>query len=231
MKKLAVAFFLIFAFSCFETSAGITLMAITHPGKASVTLQWNMVDYPGTTTYTLFKSIDGVVWEITAANPAHRNYTSSTILAYKDNFSDEQKLYYRVKVYDANENIVDMSNTAVVENPKNISTVENMPEGKNLKQGKPLTTRQPAMLGRNVWQLYPNPVGNMLNLSYKGKERLKGVVNIIIQDATGKAIVRYRAASNNKQVHLPVENLHAGLYFIKINVSDEIQLNDKFVKE
>ena len=206
-------------------------MAITHPGRASITLQWNMADYPGTTTYTLFKSMDGVVWEITAANPAGRNYTSSTILAYKDNFSDEQKLYYRVKVYDASENIVDMSNTAVVENPKNISPVENIPAGKNLKPGAPLTTHQPAMLGRNVWQLYPNPVNDMLNLSYKGKDKIRGVINIVLQDATGKVVLHYRAASNNKQVHLPVENLHAGLYFIKINVGNEIQMNDKFVKE
>ena len=100
-----------------NTSAAIRLIALTHAGKPTVTLQWNMVNYPGSTAYTLFKSMDGVVWETAAANPVFRNYTSSTILAYRDNFSDEQKLYYRVKVYDTNENIVEISNTAKVENP------------------------------------------------------------------------------------------------------------------
>ena len=99
------------------SKASIILTALTNAGTPTVTLQWNMVNYPGSTAYILFKSIDGVVWEITAANPVFRNYTSSTILAYRDNFSDEQKLYYRVKVYDTNENIVEVSNTAVVQIP------------------------------------------------------------------------------------------------------------------
>ena len=225
MKKLPVAFFLVFFFSRLETSAGITLTAITHPGKASVTLQWNMVNYPGSTAYTLFKSADGVVWEITAANPVFRNYTSSTILAYRDNFSDEQKLYYRVKVYDTNENIVDISNTAVVENPKNYYPVEKPSAPKNT------TTQAPTTTNRNVWQIYPNPVGDMLNLVYRGKDIIRGVINIVIQDATGKAVVRFRAASNNKQLYIPVSNLHAGFYFIKINVINEVQMNEKFIKE
>ena len=43
--------------------------------------------------------------------------------------------------------------------------------------------------------------------------------------------MRFRAASNNKQLHIPVSNLHAGIYFIKINVANEVQMNDKFIKE
>ena len=130
-----------------------------------------MVNYPGTTTYTLFKSIDGVVWEIAAANPVFRNYTSSTILAYQDNFSDEQKLYYRVKVYDANENIVDISNTAVVANPGNdYRLLKKQPADKKSKPAASTANRYRAGM---LWQIYPNPVGDMLNLSYKGKDSHK----------------------------------------------------------
>lgn len=225
MKKLPAAFFLLFFFSRFEISAGITLTAITHPGKASVTLQWNMVNYPGSTAYTLFKSIDGVVWEITAANPVFRNYTSSTILAYRDNFADEQKLYYRVKVYDTNENIVDISNTAVVANPKNDYSREKRPITKNT------TTEVPATTNGKLWQIYPNPAGDILNLVYKGKDIIRGVINIVIQDATGKAVVRFRAASNNKQLYIPVSKLHSGMYFIKLNIANEVQMNEKFIKQ
>ncbi|MEP6926221.1 MAG: T9SS type A sorting domain-containing protein [Ginsengibacter sp.] len=225
MKKLPVIFFLPFFFSCVETSAGITLTAVTHPGNAAVSLQWNMVNYPGTTAYTLFKSNDGVIWEITAANPVFRNYTSSTILAYRDNFSDEQKLYYRVKVYDTNENIIEISNTAAVANPKNYYPVEKPSVSKNT------TTQSPTITNRNVWQIYPNPVSDMLNLAYRGRDIIRGVINVVIQDATGKAVVRFRAASNNKQLYIPVSNLHAGIYFIKINVINEIQMNGKFIKQ
>ena len=223
MKHSFVAFFLFFFFSCFETSAGITLTAITQQGKATVTLQWNMVNYPGTTAYALFKSADGVAWQVTAANPVFRNYTSSTILAYRDNFSDEQKLYYRVKVYDTNENIVDISNTAVVENPKNYYPVQ--------KPSTPKNITTPGTAGRNLWQVYPNPVDDMLNLVYRGKDIIRGVINILIQDVKGKAVIRFRGASTNKQLHIPVSNLNAGLYFIKINVMEEVQMNEKFIKK
>jgi hypothetical protein len=221
MKNAAVIF-LAFLFLHSETSVGITLTAITHQGNPSVTLQWNMVNYPGTTAYTLFKSEDGVVWIITAANPVFRNYTSSTILAYRDNFSNEQKLYYRVKVYDANENIVAISNTAVVENPKKYSPAN--------RSSMPKSNTAPVTSKGNLWQIYPNPVGELLNLAYRGKDIIKGVINIVIQDAAGKAVVKFRAASRNKQLRIPVNNLHAGFYFIKINVINEIQMNEKFIK-
>ena len=72
------------------------------------------------------------------------------------------------------------------------------------------------------WQIVPNPVHDMLNLIYRRNEIIKGVINIVIQDATGKAVIRFRAASNNKQLHITVSNLHAGIYFIKINVLNEV---------
>ena len=59
MKKLPVLIILISLFSCFDSSGGVTLTAITQPGKTAVSLQWNMVNYPGSTAYTLFKSADG----------------------------------------------------------------------------------------------------------------------------------------------------------------------------
>ena len=225
MKKLSFLFIMIFLFSCMNTSAAIRLIALTDAGNPTVTLQWNMVNYPGSTAYILFKSMDGVVWETAAANPVFRNYTASTILAYRDNFSDEQQLYYRVKIYDTNENIVEVSNTAVVANPKTAHSTEKPFRKRNT------TTEEPVSGNGNTWQIVPNPVHDMLNLIYPRNEIIKGVINIVIQDATGKAVIRFRAASNNKQLHIPVSNLHAGIYFIKINVANEVQMNDKFIRE
>lgn len=226
MKKLAVIFIALL-FSCMSAFAGIQLIALTDAGNPTVTLQWNMVNYPGNTAYTLFKSIDGVVWEAAAANPVFRNYTASTILSYRDNFSDEQKLYYRVKVYDTNENIVDISNTAAVDNP--ITATTHATEKPSRK--KNISTEKPVTISGNAWQIVPNPVHDMLNLIYRRNDIIKGVINITVQDATGKAVIRFRAASNNKQLHIPVSNLHTGIYFIKINVENDVQMNEKFIKE
>jgi hypothetical protein len=225
MKKLSFLFIVIFLFSCKNTSAAIRLIALTDAGNPTVTLQWSMVNYPGNTAYILFKSMDGVVWETAAANPVFRNYTSSTTLAYRDNFSDEQQLYYRVKVYDTNENIVEISNTAKVANPQKNHLIEK-PLGKRSTTEKP-----PNNIRGSAWKIVPNPVHDMLNLIYGRNEIIKGVINVVIQDATGKAVIRFRAPSNNKQLHLPVSNLHSGIYFIKINVAIDVQLNDKFIKE
>ncbi len=57
-----------------------------------------------------------------------------------------------------------------------------------------------------------------------------GVINVLISDVTGKIVVRFRQASNNKHLHISVSNLKAGLYFIKIDVLNERQMNDKFIK-
>jgi Secretion system C-terminal sorting domain len=81
------------------------------------------------------------------------------------------------------------------------------------------------------WQIVPNPVNDMLNLFYRRNDFLKGVINIIIQDAAGKVVMHFRAASTNEQLHIPVSKLHTGVYFIRINVGADVQLNDKFVKQ
>ncbi len=83
----------------------------------------------------------------------------------------------------------------------------------------------------NAWQIAPNPVEDILNLIYKRSDIIKDVINVVIQDATGKIVIRFRAASNNKQLHIPVSNLHAGIFFIKLNIGAEVQLNDKFIKQ
>ena len=225
MKRLPALFIMLFLLPGINASATIRLVALTNAGSPTVTLQWNMVNYPGNTAYILFKSVDGVTWQTAAANPVFRNYTASTILAYRDNFSDEQQLYYRVKVYDTNENIVEVSNTAEVANATSLPTRQRSVLKRSVARENSESTRGAA------WQIYPNPVHDMLNLIYLRSEAIKGIISVIVQDATGKMVIRFRAASTNKQLHIPVSNLHAGVYFIKLNVENELQLSDKFIKQ
>jgi hypothetical protein len=231
MKKLPAAFTFSFLFLCLETSATIRLVASFQSGNPSVDLRWNMVNYPGNTAYSLFKSEDGVVWITAAANPVFRNYAASTLLAFRDKFSDEKQLYYKVKVYDENENIVEVSNTAIVNNPvTNFKNAINYSARKNSKDNRNSSDEVSVYSRSNSWKIFPNPVRAMLNLVHSGNE-IKGVINVSILDATGKSVIRFRAASNNKQLHIPVSKLHAGIYFIKLNVLNEMQLNEKFIKE
>ena len=114
----------------------------------------------------------------------------------------------------------------MVDNPKNLYPVE-----KPSPRAKNTPAQERKTKGVNSWQIFPNPAIEMLNLSYDGNELIRGVINIVILDATGKAVTRFRAASNNKRLHIPVNNLRTGIYFIKINVANDMQMNDKFIKE
>jgi hypothetical protein len=217
MKKCPFLILLFFIATGFKSKAAVTLTAAIEPGSSSVSLRWNMTNYYGTTAYVLLKSADGVNWQIAAANPVFRNYTSSTVLAYNDNFKNERKLFYRVRIYDTDDKTVALSNTAAVANP-NAVVIEEKPRPATLKVATP-------------WQIYPNPVNDMINLIYKGKDVIKGVINVEVQDATGKAVIKFRAASKSKQLNVSVSNLRSGIYFIKIDVLNEVQMNEKFVKQ
>ncbi|MEO6639121.1 MAG: T9SS type A sorting domain-containing protein [Ginsengibacter sp.] len=225
MTKLFALAAWFFSMAFYKTFAGVKLTAIPDTRTSSVLLQWNMVDYSSATSYALLKSTDGVIWLIAAANPVYRNYTSSSILAFRDATNNKEKIFYKVRVFESHDNTIALSNTAIVETHKAIY------RGNGNKQDAAVTQRPgPSDSGNNAWQLYPNPVTDILNLSYKRNDRPRGVINVTITDAAGKIVVRFRQASNNMQLRIAVSNLPLGLYFIKINVLDEMQLNDKFVK-
>ena len=81
------------------------------------------------------------------------------------------------------------------------------------------------------WVIYPNPVSDFLNLVYEGKNIIKGVINVLVQDMTGKIVVRFRAASIYKKLEIPVSQLRKGLYIVQISVMNEIMMNQQFVKQ
>lgn len=224
MFKLPASASLLFLLACSSSKASVTLTAIPDAQGSVVSLRWNMVNYSSVTAYILLRSNDGVVWQIAAANPVYRNYNSSTILAYKDKVTERRKLFYRVRIYDVHDNTLAISNTAIAEIPK---AVYNAPD--RAAAVPPTNSSRPV--NGSSWQIFPNPVRDILNLTYKKTERIMGVINVFISDVTGKIVIRFRQASNNKQLRIPVSNLKAGLYFIKIEVLNERQMNEKFIKQ
>jgi len=80
------------------------------------------------------------------------------------------------------------------------------------------------------WVMYPVPVTNMLTLQYRGSQRIKGVVNVSIQNVTGYTVTKVRSASLNTMIKIPVDNLGKGIYDVRIVIENEIVWNQRFVK-
>lgn len=224
MLKLPASASIICILLCFSSKASVLLTAIPDAQGSVVSLRWNMVNYSSATAYILLKSTDGIVWQITAANPVYRNYNTSTILAYSDKVTERRKFFYRVRIYDLHDNTVALSNTAIAEIPKSIHTIPDSPFS-----SQPANSSVP--IKGASWIIFPNPVNDILNLTYKRIDPIMGVINVFISDIAGKVVIRFRQASNNKQLRIPVSNLKSGLYFIKIDVLNERQMNEKFIKQ
>ena len=82
----------------------------------------------------------------------------------------------------------------------------------------------------NNWIMYPEPVTSLLTLEYRGTEPIKGVINVIIQQPTGRVFAKLRYASLSKQIKIPVDNLPKGIYDIRIVVQDEVMWDQRFIK-
>jgi len=90
-----------------------------------------------------------------------------------------------------------------------------------------------AVLGDNddiAINLYPNPASNVINLLVNSKENVDG--NVSILDISGKRVYTETLNINagEQQVTLPVDNLPAGVYLVKMT-SDAAQKTMKFIKE
>ena len=82
----------------------------------------------------------------------------------------------------------------------------------------------------NSWVMYPVPVIDLLTLEYRGVEIIKGVINIIIQQPTGRVFTKLRYSSMSRQIKIPVDNLPKGIYDIRIVVQDEVMWDQRFIK-
>ena len=90
----------------------------------------------------------------------------------------------------------------------------------------PIKPRQPG----NNWLMYPVPVRDELNLSYQGKEPIRGVINVFIRSINGRMFHKLRFASSTREIRIPVSNLGSGIYEINIVVNNKTMWNQRFVK-
>jgi hypothetical protein len=80
------------------------------------------------------------------------------------------------------------------------------------------------------WIMYPVPVKDLLTLEYRGAEPIKGVINVFIQQSSGRILTRLRNSSLNTKIQIPVDNLGRGIYDIRIVVQGDVVWNQRFIK-
>lgn len=179
------------------------LHTVYHQETDRISLDWNMIPYSTKTIYVLLRSTDQRAWSVVAADPVLRNYTEEDVFDYDEKVNSGGIYYYRLKILDAGNNTVALSNIAGVN----------------------------TTAGKDVWVVYPNPVYDVLHLAYKGNNPVKGVINVLIADASGKTVIRFRSASIYKSLQIPVSNLRNGIYLVQIIVMNEVMLNQQFIKQ
>ena len=170
-----------------------------------VRLDWNMVDNPGKTTYVLLRSRDGKNWSEIVTDKIFRKYSTEDIFDYEDKSLIRGKFFYRLVVLDPQYNPVAFSNMVTI----------------NTNTGSE----------KGVWVIYPNPVQDVLMLSFKGDGYIKGVINVQVQNVSGKTVIQFRAASVNRNLQIPVSNLPPGFYVVRVTVMNEVMMNQKFIKQ
>lgn len=194
-----------------------------------------MVNSASRTSYLLLRSTDGVTWTEAAKDRMLRKYTDDDIYFFNDRRFAGGKNYYRIRITDGNNNTVALSPVVIV-NTGGTQTAATYPVYTETQTGKQSSTPSPkvytpASAGNNNWIIYPNPATDILKLMYKGSEELKGVVNVQVQDVTGKTVVKFRSGSRYKMMEIPISNLQRGAYFIQVSVLNNIMMSQKFIKQ
>ena len=236
MKKFLVTSLLFSGIFYTVFSQTVKLTAIYDFNNSSVKLNWNMVNTDTRTAYLLLRSEDGVTWTEAAKDRMLRNYTDDDIYFFNDRNFLPGKNYYRIKIADGDNNTIALSPVVIV-NTRNLlrtktyTSIEKKETTSNIIQPPVKTQPENNKPQYNEWVIYPNPVTDILKLAYKGQGDLKGVVNVQIQDATGKVVIKFRSGSMYKLIQIPVSNLQKGFYFIQLTVMNKLMMNQKFIKQ
>jgi hypothetical protein len=82
----------------------------------------------------------------------------------------------------------------------------------------------------NSWAMYPVPVTDLLTLEYRGSDPIQGVINVIIQQAGGRVLLKRRYSSQNKQIQITTDFLPKGIFDIRIIVQEETIWSQRLVK-
>ena len=235
MKKLLFFIILFLGIVCnFTIAQTVKLIAAYDGSITAVKLSWNMINSNTKTSYVLLKSTDGTVWTEAVKDRMLRKYSSDDSYIFTDRYFVQGNNYYRIKIADSYNNTLALSPIVVVNIggttsfAKTPTSIKPNIQAQQSSQNKTIIIARPAV---NSWIIYPNPATDILKLAYKGSNDLKGVVNVQIQNESGKTVIKFRSGSMYKNIEIPVSNLHRGAYFIQVTVQGELMMSQRFIKQ
>lgn len=238
MKKfLLLTLISVIVASHISAAQSVKLTAIYDTYNSAVKLNWNMVNNGSRTSYLLLRSSDGISWTEAAKDRMLRYYTEDDIYFFNDRNYLPGKNFYRIRISDAANNTIALSPVVIVYTNGQASSATTKPSAtiKNNTITRQVETTRPVapqpQNNSNSWVIYPNPATDVLTLTYRGSATLKGVVNVQIQDASGKVVVKFRSGSMYKTIQIPISNLQRGAYFIQVSVLSELMMNQRFIKQ
>ncbi|MDQ6755334.1 MAG: T9SS type A sorting domain-containing protein [Bacteroidota bacterium] len=236
MKKFFAFTIFFTGIVCHVFTQSVKLSAVYDFNSSAVKLNWNMVNSNLRTSYILLKSSDGITWTEVVKDRTLRYYNDNDIYFYNDRYFLQGKSFYRIVINDASKNTIALSPIVSVNTKEKNNPVSTYPQQKNNVSQNQSSSQNNIQQNNdyshnNSWVIYPNPARDILTLSYKGYGTLKGVVNVQIQDVTGKIVIKFRSGSMYKTIQIPIADLRNGGYFIQVSVLDELMMSQKFIKQ
>ena len=229
MKKFSALTAILVSIVCYVSAGQVKLTAIFDGNNSSVILNWNMVNSASRTSYILLKSRDGIRWTQAVKDRMLRIYTDEDIYFFNDRYYTPGKNFYRIRIADAANNTIALSPVVSVNvgGTPQVINANNSLISQNTSHAH--TIMRPE--NNNSWLIYPNPATDILKLVYKGRGDIKGVVNVLIEDAIGKPVIKFRSGSKFTTIEIPISNLQRGAYLIQITVLNDIMINQRFIKQ
>ncbi|MGB5006870.1 MAG: hypothetical protein WBO39_08000 [Ferruginibacter sp.] len=155
---------------------------------------------PGIKSFSVQKSVDNKTWD-DIAEQVNNQQTATASFYFEEKQPSTGQNYYRLKSNAFNGNIVySLAVQVVITSPE------------------------------NGWVMYPVPVKDLLTIDYRGTEKIPGVINVFIQQSSGRIITKLRLSSLNRLIRIPVDHLGKGMYDIRIIVEGNVVWNERFVK-
>jgi hypothetical protein len=124
----------------------------------------------------------------------------------------------------------DVTNTDVAINNGNIFVVWEDDNSGTVKfrSGSFSISTSVDIINKRNFSVFPNPVIDLVNIAIDGAEQSKSL-KVSIHDVIGRNLKDINVLPNDSVITIPVANLSAGIYFIKISDEDNVY-SIKFIK-
>jgi hypothetical protein len=183
----------------------VELLDFTATGKDEGNLvNWKIASETDFSHYVIEHSVDGETFKQMGTSPAIGNPTGTTEYSFLHSDPANGINYYRLQMVDINGD----------KRASHVVSVNN----------------QTTLMD---WQVFPNPVGNTLNVYYQydGKQE----VSFRIRDIAGRTLltIPYQQTDGYNAVEIPVDGLTTGIYFVELYSTklNAVVASEKIIKE